>query len=59
MHGLEMFDIEEIKLMWAQQHPARLKETADIIAYATEWEQTALAFTHRDALTFIATEIRA
>ena len=58
MHGLEMFDIEEIKLMWAQQHPARLKETADIIAYATEWEQNSLAFTHRDALTFIATEIR-
>jgi tryptophan 7-halogenase len=58
MHGLELFDANKINHIWSRQHPDRLKETEDILQYAKDWEENALAFTHRDALNFIATEIR-
>lgn len=54
MAGLELFDLEKLRKIWNDQHPLALQETEEIIKHMDIQQRDFLAFSHRDALTFLS-----
>lgn len=55
--GLELFNLDKINTMWSSQNPAVVQETKQILQNLKLQKQY-LEFSHRDALQFLAKEIK-